>query len=82
MALDVVAPDPRYRATLDGYVSRLWRTGRDHATGEIGRDGMGTYGGAGSFVDAAGAAELLTLAQTTRPVAGHVTVAASVRRRS
>lgn len=43
LALDAIAPDPRYRAAMQAYVDRVWKDGRDPATGALTRGGIGQY---------------------------------------
>jgi hypothetical protein len=42
-ALDKVAPDPSYRASLAGYLDRAWSQARDPRTGLFTEGGVGTY---------------------------------------
>lgn len=57
MALDAVAPDPRYRATLRAYADRAWKDGRDPRTG------LFTMGNPGSVttLSQAGMAQIFAL---------------------
>lgn len=45
LALDQVAPDPRYRATMDAYLERAWTQARDPETGLFTKGGIGAYAG-------------------------------------
>ncbi|HEY9724251.1 MAG TPA: glycoside hydrolase family 76 protein [Oscillatoriaceae cyanobacterium] len=50
LALDHVAPDPRYRQLMDSYLQRAWTQGRDPKTGLFNQGGIGHYGDAGGDV--------------------------------
>lgn len=50
LALDQVAPDPRYRQLMDSYLQRAWTEGRDPKTGLFNQGGIGHYGPAGGDV--------------------------------
>jgi hypothetical protein len=43
MALDAVAPHPRYREALRAYLDRVWNEGRDPETGFFTKGGMAQY---------------------------------------
>lgn len=60
LVLDTFAPDPRYRQTLQAYVDRAWKEGRDPRTGALDQGGMGAYGGA-DLLDEAGFAQMNAL---------------------
>jgi rhamnogalacturonyl hydrolase YesR len=45
MALDQVAPNPRYKATMDAYLERGWKEARDPETGLFNQGGIGAYSG-------------------------------------
>lgn len=45
MALDQVAPNPRYKATMDAYLERGWKEARDPETGLFNKGGIGAYSG-------------------------------------
>lgn len=60
LALDAVAPDPRYRQVMEGYVDRVWKDGRDPNTGELNRGGIGTYSPPG-LLDQSGLAQMTAL---------------------
>jgi hypothetical protein len=48
LALDTVAPNPRYRQVTADYLARVWREARDPKTGLFGQGGIATYGPAGT----------------------------------
>lgn len=60
LALDAVAPDPRYREVAERYVERVWTEGRDPRTGELNRGGIGRYDPPG-LLDQAAIAQLNAL---------------------
>ena len=60
LALDQVAPDPRYRATLDQYLDRAWKEARDPETGLFNRGGIGKYDGH-DYLDQSGMVQLYAL---------------------
>jgi predicted alpha-1,6-mannanase (GH76 family) len=60
LALDQVAPDPRYRQTLDAYLDRAWKEGRDPQTGLFTQGGIGAYD-KGNILDQGGMAQLYAL---------------------
>lgn len=60
LVLDTFAPDPRYRETLKTYVDRVWKDGRDPATGLLDRGGIGRYGDH-DLLDEAGLAQMNAL---------------------
>ena len=60
LVLDAVAPDPRYRATMQAYVERIWREGRDPESGALTRGGIGRGGGL-DLLDEAGLAQMNAL---------------------
>lgn len=66
LALDQIAPDPRYRQALDRYLDRAWRDGRAPQTGLFGQGGMGHYEDAGpangsNVLDQSGMAQMYAL---------------------
>lgn len=61
LALDAVAPDPRIRTALDGYLDRAWKQARDPKTGLFDQGGIGHYGSPGNYLDQAGMAQLYAL---------------------
>lgn len=62
LALDQVAPNPRYRAALEQYLDRAWKEGRDAETGLFGMNGMGSYtSGKQDYLDQAGLVQLYAL---------------------
>lgn len=73
LQLDLVSPDPRYRAMLDDYLDRAWRDGRDHATGLFTEGGMGRFGKPGSYLDTAAMAQMYSLTQLSPEQLANVT---------
>jgi len=61
LALDLLAPDPRYRAAMTAYLDRAWREARDPATGLFSGGGIGAYGKPGNLLDQAGFAQMYAL---------------------
>jgi DUF1680 family protein len=61
MALDQVAPNPRYRQALEAYTNRLWTDARDPKTGLFTQGGVGAYGEPGNALDTGGIAQLYAL---------------------
>ncbi|MFP5504432.1 MAG: glycoside hydrolase family 76 protein [Candidatus Sericytochromatia bacterium] len=53
LALDAVAPDPRYRQVMTDYLERVWQEGRDPATGALNQGGIGKYDPSGLLDQAA-----------------------------
>ncbi len=73
LALDAVAPDPRYRATMTAYLDRAWREARDPATGLFDRGGIGSYtAGKADALDQAGLVQLYALAALPSSKLGEV----------
>lgn len=63
--LDTVAPDPRYRQTLEAYVNRIWKEGRDPKTGFLDQGGIGRYDPPG-LLDQSGFAQMNALLAWSR----------------
>lgn len=61
MALDQVAPDPRYRQALESYTNRLWTEARDPKTGLFDQGGVGSYEKGANYLDQSGIAQLFAL---------------------
>jgi uncharacterized protein YyaL (SSP411 family) len=61
LALDQVAPDPRYRQALEGYTNRLWTEARDPKTGLFDQGGVGHYEPGANYLDQSGIAQLFAL---------------------
>jgi len=60
LVLDTIAPDPRYRQTLETYVERIWKEGRDSKTGALDKGGIGSYDPPG-LLDQSGFAQMNAL---------------------
>ena len=61
MALDAVAPNPRYHQALESYANRLWTQARDPKTGLFTQGGLGAYGKQGNSLDGGGIAQIFAL---------------------
>lgn len=71
LVLDTVAPDPRYRQVMEGYVDRVWKEGRDPKTGELNRGGIGKYDPPG-LLDQSGLAQMAALLAWPKEKLGQV----------
>lgn len=62
LALQAVAPDPRYLQAVDQYLDRAWSDGRDEQTGLFDRGGIGHYGESpGSVIDQGALSQLYAI---------------------
>lgn len=62
LALDQLAPNPRYREALNQYLDRAWKEGRDPQTGLFDQGGIGSYtAGKADYLDQAGMVQLYAL---------------------
>jgi hypothetical protein len=63
LALDQVAPDPRYRQAMNDYLDRAWKQGRNPATGLFDQGGIGSGEGVGKIgeIDQASFVEMYAL---------------------
>jgi rhamnogalacturonyl hydrolase YesR len=62
MALDAVAPNPRYKQALNQYLDRAWSEARDPKTGLFSQGGIGHYDGPGGTIDQSAMAQMYALA--------------------
>lgn len=70
MALDAVAPDPRYREALDTYAERAWKQARSPSTGLFSGGGIGHYGKRTpdpNLLDTSGMLQILALQSLAGP---------------
>lgn len=68
LALDAVAPDPRYRTLLHTYLDRAWNEARDSTSGFFTKAGIGKYedGSSGTSIDQAAMVQMFAMLTANR----------------
>lgn len=73
LALESVAPNPRYLATIDSYLDRVWTEGRNPETGIFDSGGIGAYEEPGGVLDQGALSQLFAARALPREAWGTLT---------